>query len=275
MTRVALITALGAALVLCGGQAPMQAPTPPTTHGGPLGLRASTNPIKMAQGGLPSDGRRLGEVPCRSVCVYGVTAFGYNALKAVGANTAFGSGVLSSNTTGSLNTAIGGDALLLNTTGNQNTALGHAALQGNRTGAGNIAVGIEALESNDTGSNNTVIGSYAGGYGGNYSNGTAIGYGASLTASNSIVLGNGSITAIYAQVSTITAISDRRHKKEIRALGPISASISSKSSSRSPIGLTMATRLSAMALSRRTSNRPCRPRYTKPSRDRNPNTGWR
>jgi hypothetical protein len=53
---------------------------------------------------------------------------------------------------------------------------------------------------------------------GDYTNATAIGYGASLTASNSIVLGNDSITAIYAQVSTITGVSDRRRKKDITAL---------------------------------------------------------
>jgi trimeric autotransporter adhesin len=40
-----------------------------------------------------------------------------------------------------------------------------------------------------------------------------------LTASNSIVLGNRSIATIYAQVSTITGLSDRRRKKDITALG--------------------------------------------------------
>ena len=39
-----------------------------------------------------------------------------------------------------------------------------------------------------------------------------------LTASNSIVLGNSSISAIYAKVTSITAISDRRRKKDIKAL---------------------------------------------------------
>jgi hypothetical protein len=37
-------------------------------------------------------------------------------------------------------------------------------------------------------------------------NGTALGYAARLTASNSIVLGNNAITAIYANVTTITAL---------------------------------------------------------------------
>jgi hypothetical protein len=51
-------------------------------------------------------------------------------------------------------------------------------------------------------------------------NSTALGNGATLTASNSIVLGNTSISKIYAQVTTITGISDRRRKKDIRALDP-------------------------------------------------------
>jgi FtsZ-binding cell division protein ZapB len=63
------------------------------------------------------------------------------------------------------------------------------------------------------------IGFQAGENAGNYTNATAIGSLASMTASNSIVLGNSSVTTIYAQVSTITAMSDRRRKKEIRALG--------------------------------------------------------
>jgi trimeric autotransporter adhesin len=42
--------------------------------------------------------------------------------------------------------------------------------------------------------------------------------GAELTASNSIVLGNRSVNRIYANVTTITGISDRRRKKDIRAL---------------------------------------------------------
>src|SRR6516165_9247025 len=54
---------------------------------------------------------------------------------------------------------------------------------------------------------------------------------------------------------------------------PISASISSKSSNRCPIVSTMATRPSAMALSRRTSNRRCRQRCTTPSKRSEPEHG--
>ena len=68
------------------------------------------------------------------------------------------------------------------------------------------------------GSGHTFIGYGADANAGSYTNGTALGYQAQLTASNSIVLGNGSISRIYANVTTITAISDRRRKKDIRAL---------------------------------------------------------
>ena len=75
-----------------------------------------------------------------------------------------------------------------------------------------------AGQENTTGTFNTFIGYLANTNAGSYTNGTALGAGAVLTASNSIVLGNTSISKIYAKVSTITAVSDRRRKKDIRAL---------------------------------------------------------
>jgi trimeric autotransporter adhesin len=137
-------------------------------------------------------------------------------------NTASGYFALYDNTTGSDNTASGDRALYANETGSNNTAFGNGALTNNNGGLGggddNTAVGRWALLSNTSGSNNTAIGAQADVSAGNYSNGTALGYQAQLTASNSIVLGNNSITKIYAQVTTISGISDRRHKKDIRAL---------------------------------------------------------
>jgi hypothetical protein len=165
------------------------------------------------------------------------TAFGYGALlRNTGgvANTASGFEALYSNTMGTVNTASGYQALFSNTTGSNNTASGYSALQSNTTGIYNTANGGGALFFN-TGDSNTASGFVAGhenttgsfntfiGYGtntnaGTYSNGTALGAFALLTASNSIVLGNTSISKIYAQVTSITAISDRRHKKDIAAL---------------------------------------------------------
>ncbi len=99
----------------------------------------------------------------------------------------------------------------------RDTAFGYYALY-NTTGGSNTALGYEAGQSNTTGTDNTFIGNSANAKKGTYTNGTALGNGATLTAFNSIVLGNGAITKIYAQVATITAISDRRRKKDIAAL---------------------------------------------------------
>jgi hypothetical protein len=149
-------------------------------------------------------------------------------------NTAEGTSALLSNTTGFSNTASGAFALLNNTIGfdntasgtsallsslgNGNTASGKRALHFNTTGDNNTAIGLNAGLSNTMGSSNTFIGSDADANAGVYTNGTALGNGAQLTASNSIVLGNRSVSRIYANVTTITGLSDRRRKKDIRAL---------------------------------------------------------
>ena len=50
----------------------------------------------------------------------------------------------------------------------------------------------------------------------NFTNATAIGFEAAAISNNAIALGNGAVSHIYAAVSSITAISDRRRKKDIR-----------------------------------------------------------
>lgn len=50
---------------------------------------------------------------------------------------------------------------------------------------------------------------------GTYSNSTAIGANSLITTSNQVVLGNANITEIRAQVTSITAISDLRKKKDV------------------------------------------------------------
>jgi hypothetical protein len=165
------------------------------------------------------------------------TGFGFQALElntTGNFNTAFGSEALFSNTGGVDNTAFGADALFNNTTGASNTASGGGALENNTTGADNTASGAGALVNNTIGFSNTAVGAATGktnmtgttntfiGFGADASadgitNGTALGAGALLFQSNSIVLGNTAISAIFADVS-ITAVSDRRRKKDIRAL---------------------------------------------------------
>jgi hypothetical protein len=151
-----------------------------------------------------------------------------------GSNTAVGVSSLSSNitgssntavgyyslrnSTGSSNTAIGWWSLLANTTGGGNTGLGRSALKDNTTGGSNVGVGYEALSTNTTGQRNTALGYTAGKkisdgttdnsisndsvYIGNATKANAsgetnqivIGYNAIGAGSNSVVLGNDSIT---------------------------------------------------------------------------------
>jgi hypothetical protein len=163
-----------------------------------------------------------------------VLSSGSNNTAIGGGGGASNNGPLGSVTTGSGNTAIGGAALQGLTSGSDNTAVGELALY-SATGSPNDAIGYEALKSVSTGTDNVALGYEAGfvgtaittgtdntfiGYeaqsnGAAYTNGTALGYQAILTASNTITLGNSAITAIHAQVQTITALSDRRHKKDI------------------------------------------------------------
>ena len=79
------------------------------------------------------------------------------------------------------NIALGLNALRYNTTGVYNSAMGMNALLSNTTGYSNSAVGVNALYSNTTGSNNSAVGMNAGRYD---SNG-----GANQTSNNSVYLG--------------------------------------------------------------------------------------
>jgi hypothetical protein len=165
------------------------------------------------------------------------TASGFEALtlnRTGQRNTASGSQALNLNAAGNYNTAGGAWALFNNYSGSYNTADGFQALFSNvdnlyntasgafalllTTGGGNTGIGMEAGLLNTTGNVNTFIGFEADANAGGYKNGTAIGAFAKLTASNSIVIGNNAISTIYANVTSITAISDRRRKKDTRAL---------------------------------------------------------
>ena len=133
-------------------------------------------------------------------------------------NSAIGANVLSNNTSGNYNTAIGNEALLYNTSGNFNTAIGYMAFRTNISGDYNIAIG-RSYSNNTSGSYNTIVGCNAGPYSNNINNiinfSTTIGYGAQVTTSNQVRIGNASITSIggYAAWSNI---SDGRIKKNIR-----------------------------------------------------------
>jgi len=94
-----------------------------------------------------------------------VSAFGHRALAAStgSGNTAFGSLSSTKNTTGANNCSFGFGALNDNLTGGTNSAFGRAAL-GKTTGTGNCGVGYLSLGSNTTGTDNVSIGQFSGYY---------------------------------------------------------------------------------------------------------------
>ncbi len=157
----------------------------------------------------------------------GISALGANS--SGGSNTASGAYALSSNLNGNYNTASGDDALNANTSGSFNTADGQQAMPSNTTGSDNTASGFAALYNNTTGSNNTAIGSNTGpDYNSpNLSNATALGAGATVSQSNTLVLGQtamGSPGVSYVNVGIGTATPRSTLEAAVSspsALGPV------------------------------------------------------
>lgn len=108
-------------------------------------------------------------------------------------NTFLGTYAGYANTTGQYNSFIGFYSGIENTTGNQNLFLGIAAGRNSTVGNSNSFIGTNSGYSNTTGSNNTYIGYFAQGTAA-LTNATAIGANASVTTSNTIVLGNAATT---------------------------------------------------------------------------------
>ena len=139
------------------------------------------------------------------------TAIGFATLQSLNGgndNTAVGTnairqGAIGGGATGSRNTALGSAALSNGNVPSDNTAIGYNTLSV-VTGGANTAVGSGALLANTTGSNNTAIGYSANVGSGTLSNATAIGAGAIVAASNTIQLGNTSVTDVKTS-GTLTA----------------------------------------------------------------------
>ena len=131
------------------------------------------------------------------------TAIGYNALYSnvdAGANTAVGSNALYSATNGFANTALGESAFRYSN-GSYNTAVGVAALGSSTSGDGNVAIGFWAGRYNSfVGSNpNSSYSVYIGynsrtAIAASITNEIVIGYNAAGGGSNSVTIGNSSIT---------------------------------------------------------------------------------
>jgi len=115
-------------------------------------------------------------------------------------NTAFGSAALRENSTSCYNTALGCGALVL-TTGGNNTGCGAGALRYNRGGSSNVALGhsagsldTDATTGLDSPTNGIYIGANVKGKMDNETNAIVIGYNAVGLGSNTVLLGNDSIT---------------------------------------------------------------------------------
>jgi uncharacterized protein (TIGR02145 family) len=142
-------------------------------------------------------------------------------------NTGSGYTSLNRNTSGNYNTATGYESLYSNTTGHDNTANGRTALYSNLSGNYNTSVGMYSLQTSTTGSYNTAIGVRAGQLANgpisnttsdysvylgsdakasadNAQNEIVIGYDAIGGGSNTVQLGNTSITNVKTS-GTITA----------------------------------------------------------------------
>lgn len=131
------------------------------------------------------------------------TAFGYDVLSdaSLGGNArynvAIGTNVLNSLTNGYNNIGIGSSNVMVSlTTGNNNIGIGQNAIRTNVSGNDNVAIGNVALN-NSTGSNNVAIGYYSlGDYAMPSGNNTAIGYQSDVGSSgvtNSVALGANAI----------------------------------------------------------------------------------
>jgi hypothetical protein len=148
----------------------------------------------------------------------------YNSTTGVN-NVAVGRDALFANTTGSYNVSIGAYSLDSSTIASENVSIGASSLNSLTTGNANVAIGTNTGNAVTIGQNNTLLGHAAGATGTNNlttgTNNTIIGHTAapsSSTVNNTITLGNSSITTLRCQVTSITALSDERDKKNIQPL---------------------------------------------------------
>jgi hypothetical protein len=170
---------------------------------------------------------------------YNNTAVGYQSLKNTTTgygNSGYGVSALASNTTGLYNTAVGYQSLLSNTTAYYNVGLGMYALRNVSTGTGNVGIGYYAMSSNTTGTYNTAVG-YGTDIADGITNATVLGRGATNSTSNTIVLGNTSITKVSTSGAIVTTSDiNAKHLKGNSGALSIAASIGAGTS---PSGLTV------------------------------------
>ena len=210
----------------------MQGANPATTQVGVtafgIGAGASLGP---SGGGVPGDSGNTAfgfnalnlennEVQCTAVGYKALAKQNVSAMFAVPSNTAIGFEAGMECTLSLADTFVGAEIKSVNpgqSTNNvgvgrsclknmqdgfANVALGAYALEGLISANQNIAIGWKANDGATTGNNNIVIGDQA--------------EPSTLAISNEITLGNSSTAALRCQVTSITALSDKRDKKDIK-----------------------------------------------------------
>jgi len=151
---------------------------------------------------------------------FGNTACGNNSMSnslSGNLNSAFGHCSLDTNDAGKENSAFGVFSMARNNGGSFNCAFGTYAMYRNKEGDANAAFGPNALHHNVSGNYNSALGNWAGptSASGALENTTAIGNYASVTASNTIHIGNTSITEIAGMVGW-SSYSDKRFKTGVQ-----------------------------------------------------------
>ena len=175
------------------------------------------------------------------------TAIGFNALKVNTTgyvNDAFGYGALAANTSGYRNVSFGASSLGANTSGYENMAIGHLTLVSNTTGFRNVSIGAISMFENTTGYSNIAFGYDAGrrisGGGANQTSNTSIyigedtrssangntnemvfGHTAIGQGSNTVTLGNSSITKTFLRGNTMVNTTTDNGVDELQVNGSI------------------------------------------------------
>jgi hypothetical protein len=126
------------------------------------------------------------------------------------------------------NVVLGNYALALNTVGLYNVAIGTTAIYSNTTGDNNIGIGANSLYLNTTGSGNLGIGPSTRCLNPNDNNSIMIGFDTEGVGSNSVVLGNSSITKTILRGNVLIGTTvDNGQKLQVEGDALINGSLSS------------------------------------------------
>lgn len=163
-----------------------------SANGVSLGRGAGNNDesVAIGQGAMGSsnvNGKRNTALGAFAMARYNGTAWDNN--------TSIGYNNLPSMTSGSGNTSVGAESMMSLVTGQENTSIGNQSLI-SVTGNSNVGVGKRSGQTITSGSQNTILGTDADASSATLNNATAVGYGAQVTASNTIQLGNTSVTNV-------------------------------------------------------------------------------